>query len=546
MTSPLLPLGAWTPSTETPCFAPAELVPAVARFREPLHLIRDGARGPLGVAFEGSVSLDAPVGGGSGRYPWLGRLPAIYPEWLGDRGFCETHNLRFAYIAGEMANGIATPALVIAMARAGMLGFFGAGGLHPQRVEQALNEIEAALGPSNGHPAPSWGTNLIHSPAEPAIENAVADLYIRRGVRRVCVSAFMNLTPAVARLAASGLVQNEQGRVERKHHIFAKISRPEVATAFMSPAPLSMLESLVRAGQITQNEAQLAQQIPVAAEITVESDSGGHTDNRPLGSLLPVITALRDEMMKRHDFKYAIRVGAAGGLGTPEAVAAAFAMGAAYVVTGSINQSTVEAGLSAEGKALLAQAGLADVIMAPAADMFELGVKVQVLKRGSLFGPRALRLYEVFRSYESLEAIPAAVREKLEREVLGLTCDAIWNEVQTFFAERDPQEIARAQADGKHKMALVFRWYLGLSSRWAIAGEPSRRADYQIWCGPAMGAFNGWVKGTFLEAPEKRNVTQLAWNLMEGAAAVTRAQQLRSAGVPVPTEAFHFAPRQLG
>ena len=38
---------------------------------------------------------------------------------------------------------------------------------------------------------------------------------------------------------------------------------------------------------------------------------------------------------------------------------------------------------------MLAKAGLADVVMAPAADMFELGVEVQVLKRGSMFGVRA-------------------------------------------------------------------------------------------------------------------------------------------------------------
>ena len=42
-------------------------------------------------------------------------------------------------------------------------------------------------------------------------------------------------------------------------------------------------------------------------------------------------------------------------------------------------------------------------------------------------------------------------------------------------------------------MALVFRWYLGRSSHWANAGEPSRTVDYQVWCGPAMAAFNEWV-----------------------------------------------------
>jgi trans-AT polyketide synthase/acyltransferase/oxidoreductase domain-containing protein len=92
---------------------------------------------------------------------------------------------------------------------------------------------------------------------------------------------------------------------------------------------------------------------------------------------------------------------------------------------------------------------------------------------------------------------------------------------------------------------LVFRSYLGQSSRWAIAGVRDRRPDYQIWCGPAMGAFNAWTEGSFLAEPEHRSVVQVARNLLEGAAVVTRAQQLRSFGVPVPPAAFDFKPRPL-
>ncbi len=94
-------------------------------------------------------------------------------------------------------------------------------------------------------------------------------------------------------------------------------------------------------------------------------------------------------------------------------------------------------------------------------------------------------------------------------------------------------------------MALVFRSYLGLSSRWAVAGEPDRGTDYQIWCGPAMGAFNSWVRGSFLEKVASRTAVQVARNLMEGAAAVTRAQQLRASGLAVPPSAFDFRPRPL-
>jgi trans-AT polyketide synthase, acyltransferase and oxidoreductase domains len=124
--------------------------------------------------------------------------------------------------------------------------------------------------------------------------------------------------------------------------------------------------------------------------------------------------------------------------------------------------------------------------------------------------------------------------------------DEVWSRTQDFWRERDPRELDKARANPKHKMALCFRWYLGLSSRWAISGEPSRRLDYQVWCGPAMGAFNDWVKGSFLEPAGARGAVQIALNLLEGAAVVTRAQQLRSYGVPVPAKAFFYAARPLG
>jgi PfaD family protein len=440
-----------------------------------------------------------------------------------------------------MANGIATPELVVAMARAGMLGFYGAAGLAAHKVEAALDVIEAALGPDG----PSWGANLIHSPNEPDLEAAVVDLYLRRGVRRVSASAYMGLTAPIVRYAVSGLRAGPGGRVVRSRHVFAKISRPEVARHFMSPAPAAILEKLVAQGAITSQEAQLAARVPIAEDIIVESDSGGHTDNRPLGALFPVIQALRDGLALKHGFGRHIRVGAAGGLGAPQSVASAFSLGAAFVLTGSINQGAVESGLSPEGRQMLAQAGLADVEMAAAADMFELGVKLQVLKRGTMFAGRANSLYDIYRKYESLEAIPAPEKARLEKSVLGTSVKQVWDDTRRFWEARDPREVSRATEDPKHKMALCFRWYLGKSSRWAIEGLTSRRLDYQIWCGPAMGAFNEWVKGSCLDPPEARSAPQIALNLMEGAARITRAQQLRTYGVPVPDAAFNFVPRPL-
>ncbi|MEO1273267.1 MAG: 2-nitropropane dioxygenase, partial [Myxococcota bacterium] len=95
-----------------------------------------------------------------------------------------------------------------------------------------------------------------------------------------------------------------------------------------------------------------------------------------------------------------------------------------------------------------------------------------------------------------------------------------------------------------HKMALCFRSYLGRSSRWAIAGQQDRRLDYQIWCGPAMGAFNAWVQGSFLEPWEQRRVVPVALNILYGAAVLARAQTLRMQGIDLDRSLLNLTPRE--
>ena len=194
-----------------------------------------------------------------------------------------------------------------------MVGFFGAGGLGFPRVEAAVDELVSKLGDRL-----PWGVNLIHSPNEPALENRVADLLLRKGVKHHLRLGLHGPDPgggALRRVRAC--TSTPTGRIARKHQVFAKISRGEVATRFMSPAPADMLRALVEQRLITHAEAELAARVPVAEDVTVEADSGGHTDNQSLVALFPTIMALRDELVAQHEFDRPIRVGAAGGLGTP-------------------------------------------------------------------------------------------------------------------------------------------------------------------------------------------------------------------------------------
>ena len=74
------------------------------------------------------------------------------------------------------------------------------------------------------------------------------------------------------------------------------------------------------------------------------------------------------------------------------------------------------------------------------------------------------------------------------------------------------------------------------SSRWANAGVADRRMDFQVWCGPAMGAFNEWTKGSFLEMAKNRRVVAVVLNLLHGAALTQRFHALRCQGVELPEE----------
>jgi PfaD family protein len=528
-------VGTWRGKSSELDFGPLDQAAIAHSMRRATAIVFDPRMRRIGVA------AHREQGGGDGDHQLLGLLAPLFPEWLGDRAFTEAHGLRFAYMGGSMARGIASTDLVIALATLGGLGMYGAAGMGLADVEAAIVRLHAALD-SQGLP---WGCNLIHSPGEAGLEDALVDLYLRAAVRRIEASAFMALTPAIVRYACTGLTKGPDGAVQRSRWIFAKVSREEVARLFLSPAPEAMLQALVAEGALTPEEASLARRLPLAEQIIVEADSGGHTDSRPLASLFAVVAGLRDQLATEFGYAMPIHIGAAGGLGTPEAVASAFALGAAFVVLGSVHQAAVESGLSADARSMLAEAGPVDVAMTASADMFEMGVNVQVLSRGTMMPLRGNQLYRLYRTHRSIEELPAVERERLEKTIFRMPLADVWARTERFFAERDPGQIERARRDPKHKMALIFRWYVGNSSRWPIVGEPDRRADYQIWCGPAMGAFNRWAAGSFLERPENRRVQQIALNLLEGAACVTRGHQLRTYGLNVPGQALAYRPHPL-
>ena len=457
---------------------------------------------------------------------------------LGDPSFLKAYNCTLPLYTGAMAKGIASAELVVAAGKEGVLASLGAGGLPLGLVDKALDHIQTHL--NNNEP---YAVNLIHSPFDDHLEKGCVDLLLKRGVRIVEASAFMALTPHVVRYRVAGLRKDPTtGKIICDNKIIFKVSRTELAEMALRPAPKKLLKKLLKAGEITKEQAEMSKYVPMCDDIAVEADSGGHTDNRPIHVILPLIMRLRDRITK--ELKYGkdrrVRVGVGGGIGCPEAALAAFSMGAAFVVTGTINQMCRQAGTCDYVRKVLSEATYSDVTMAPAADMFDQGVELQVIKKGTLFASRARKLFQLFQSYDSLDEIPKNEMKKIEKRIFQKSCDDVWEETRNFYINRlkDPEKVKRAEEkDPKLKMSMTFRWYLSKSSGWANRGGPDRQGknrqlDYQIWCGPAIGSFNEFIKGTYLD-PKVANaypdVVQINKQVLFGACYLRRLQSLTRA-----------------
>lgn len=438
---------------------------------------------------------------------------------LGSAEFRADYGIRYAYLAGSMFRGVASVDLVRRLGESGLLGFFGAGGLKLGEVDDAIASLKASLGPSG------WGMNLIHSLDDPAAEQATVDLYLKHEVRFVEAAAYLQVTAPLVQLRFAG-ARLRDGVPEARVRIVAKVSRPETAAAFLRPAPPELVAALVRRGALTEAEAAIAARLPMSEDICVESDSAGHTDAGVALTLLPALSRLRDELQRANGYPRAIRVGAAGGLGAPEAVAAAFVLGADFVLTGSVNQCTPEAGTSDMVKDMLAALDVQDTAYAPAGDMFEVGSRVQVVRKGTLFAARANKLYDLYRRHGSLDEIEPRLRETLERNYFRRTMDEVWQQVREYHRQSGhSEELERAEREPRHKMALVFRWYFAHSAALAAQGSAQDKVNFQVHCGPAMGSFNRLVVGTELADWRNRHVDQIAELLMRGAA--ERLQNMR-------------------
>jgi len=427
---------------------------------------------------------------------------------LGSDAFRKAYGLNYAYMAGGMYRGISSVDMVLRLARAGCLGSFGSGGLGLAEIENAISRLQRDM-----PKGVDYAINLVNDADQENSLDDLVSLLLRKGVNLIEAANFIQMPPALVRYRLKGCHRNEKGRVVAVNRIIAKATRPEVAKAFLSPPPARVVQKLVTAGQLEAAEAELAGNLPMADDVIAQADGGWHTDQGLAFALIPALRSLRDAMMEKHQYAETVRIGAGGGIGSPEAAAAAFVLGADFIVTGSINQATPEAATSEAVKELLQQMNVQDTEYAPAGDLFELGARVQVLKRGLFFPARANKLFDLYRRYGGLEEMDEKTGKQVQDRFFKRRFEDVWKEIQQ--TKSGTRMIENAERNPKAKMAAIFKWYFDLAMDLALKGSDTQKVDYQIFCGPALGAFNQWVQGTDFEHWRQRHVDAIAVHLLD-------------------------------
>ncbi len=238
--------------------------------------------------------------------------PPLPPERLGAPGFRREFGARFAVTA---------PASDLALAQA--FGDFGALAsvippTRPQEAEMTLARAHRAFG------GRLFALRVRRDSARPEAAEAMAELWARRGGRLLEAEGFEAPSLALTLWRAETLSRDAEGTAVSPRRLIARVSDPASAEAFLRPAPRHLLDQLLARGQIDAERRDLALRLPMADAVIAAGGSGAW----PTLPLLARVLRLRETLCGPQDWPL---VGAAGGAGSPQALAALFAMGADHL-----------------------------------------------------------------------------------------------------------------------------------------------------------------------------------------------------------------------
>ncbi len=124
----------WEQQEGAVCHPLATLPEHLRRLHVPFYLVDN--QGERQIALGGGIYSN--IHADTRHHPLLAIAMAQTINALGDPFFCRDHQIQYPYMAGAMANGIASVELVASFAAAGLLASFGAAGLSLPEIDQAI------------------------------------------------------------------------------------------------------------------------------------------------------------------------------------------------------------------------------------------------------------------------------------------------------------------------------------------------------------------------------------------------------------------------
>lgn len=493
-------------------------------------------RGPG--TYESNTNKKPPLPGGAESQPGQPKaeikkqLPNRTGCSLGSASFKKRYGLDYAYLIGGMFKGISSAAMVIEAARSGMLAFYGARDVPLKILKQQLGEIKAGV--PGGR---CFGVSLFHNPFDIRAEEQIIDLLISEDIRCISLSGCFDVFPHILRYRIAGLYRDKEGVIKNRHKVIVKISHPAIMELFLQPPSEKQIRELLDRQLITAEQAGLARNIGggirggiregigegmgigIADDFCVTGEAAARTGQESGFTLLPALKRIKEKVCPAYPGAREVHIGYAGGIGTPEAAMTAFLLGADFILTGTINQCTLEARTGGTAKRLLQNAGVQDTGPAPSFELFETGGRIRVLKKGSFYASRSLFFAGLYSRFNSLEKIDGKTVTKLEKDYFFKSLSEVDGLIREKY-HHNPEVLAKMDGKPGFKMAMFFRYYYNYCAGLAINDNQENILNYQIFCSPAMGSCNRWLTERGLESWEKRSAHKIGKMLMDETAAL--------------------------
>ncbi len=247
--------------------------------------------------------------------------------------------LTLPVLAAPMSGGPSTPELVLAAARAGSLGFLGGGYKAPDVLADQIAQVRAAGVP--------FGVNLF-APNPVPVDPGAYEQY-RGQVQQEADLYEVDLSRVP-------VTENDDYWQEKIDLLLAD-PVPVVTFTFGIPEP-RVITALKNAGSLvgqtitSADEAHLAAETGVDVLLVQAAAAGGHSGILTPDRLPPEIPL--PQLLKEVGAVTSLPLIGAGGLGTPDDVAAALGAGAIATAVGTVLLRSEESGTSAPYRAALA------------------------------------------------------------------------------------------------------------------------------------------------------------------------------------------------